>query len=177
MAWLARRHPKDSSPATPRNFIKSHSQAFSSYCPILVAPDPHSTLGLLFHKRNRLRDGEGLVSGPQLPQGRTETRDNPVPQNRRDQDPSFTADLTHISLLLVPGLVCLEPLQERDAACPSGVFGCQLLHFHISSSHHPLKVGPVSIPIVQMTKQARSSEVICPHYSEEGARAGSTLAA
>lgn len=40
-----RRHSKRLQPCTPRNFITSPSQAFSSYCPVQVAPDPHGSWG------------------------------------------------------------------------------------------------------------------------------------
>lgn len=173
MAWLAADiqtspalHP--SSPA-PQEFYNKPLPGLFQLLSHSGCPRSSWLLGLLpFHKGNGLRAGEGRSQALSCPQagrqGRVGTRDSPVPQNRKDQDPCFTAD-PHTLTSLSGSLASLGSLfQDLVAACPFclsfrclWVPGIALSHLigpgqARTPSLSAGLMGPVRIPIVQMTK-------------------------
>lgn len=113
MAWLAA--DIQTTPALhPQEFYNKPLPGLFQLLSHSGCPRSSWLLGLLpFHKGNGLRAGEGRSQALSCPQagrqGRVGTRDSPVPQNRKDQDPCFTAD-PHTLTSLSGSLACREPL-------------------------------------------------------------------
>lgn len=168
MAWLAA--DIQTTPALhPEEFYNKPLPGLFQLLSHSGCPRSSWLLGLLpFHKGNGLRAGEGRSQALSCPQagrqGRVGTRDSPVPQNRKDQDPCFTAD-PHTLTSLSGSLASLGSLfQDLVAACPFclsfrclWVPGIALSHLigpgqARTPSLSAGLMGPVRIPIVQMTK-------------------------